>query len=172
MPSELTIRKSLEKKLAPIKMILLDVDGVLTDGMIIFGSDGTEYRHFDAHDGFGITRAMSLGLKFAVISGKKSKATELRIAKLGIKELYQNRMDKILVYQKVKSKYRLKGREFCFIGDDDFDLPLLKEVGFSAAPIDAMETVRGQVDYVATRPGGRGAVREVIDMILRTKRLL
>lgn len=153
-------------------MIILDVDGVLTDGMIIVGSDGTDYRHFDAHDGFGITRAMSLGMKFAVISGSASKATSFRVTRLGIRELYQNRMDKLNVYRKIKSKYRLTDEEFCFIGDDEFDLPLLREVGFSAAPKDAVKNVLTNVDYVARRPGGRGAVREVIDMILHKKKLL
>src|SRR5262249_27431580 len=134
------------KKLSVIKMVILDVDGVLTDGRIIFGSDGTEYKHFDAHDGYGITRARTLGMKFAVISGKTSKVTKFRVEKLGIKELYQNHMDKVNVYHKIVSKYKLKDEEVCFIGDDDFDIPLLRKVGFSAAPNDAMENVRRQVD--------------------------
>jgi len=159
-------------RLAAIKMIILDVDGVLTDGMIIFGSDGTEYKHFDAHDGYGITRARSLGIKFAIISGKASKVTRFRVEKLGIGELYQNHMDKVQPYRKIKSRHGLRDEEVCFMGDDDFDIPLLKEVGFSAAPRDAMENVRRHVDYVASKPGGRGAVREVVDMILRAKKLL
>ena len=153
-------------------MIILDVDGVLTDGKIIFSSDGKEYRNFHAHDGFGIARAKSLGMKFAVISGKTSKATEYRMARLGIKELYQNHMDKVAIYRKLKAKYKLKDNEICYVGDDEFDLPLLRIVGFSAAPNDAIARVRNEVDYVATKEGGSGAVREVIDMVLRTKRLL
>lgn len=153
-------------------MIILDVDGVLTDGKIIFGSDGKEYRNFDAHDGFGITRAKSLGMKFAVISGRKSKATEYRIARLGVKDLYQDHMDKVKVYLKLKAKYKLDDNEVCYIGDDEFDLPLLNIVGLSAAPKNAVARVRDEVDYVARNEGGRGAVREVIDMILRAKKLL
>ena len=153
-------------------MIILDVDGVLTDGKIIFGSDGKEYRNFDAHDGFGITRAKSLGMKFAVISGRKSKATEYRIARLGVKDLYQDHMDKVKVYLKLKAKYKLDDNEVCYIGDDEFDLPLLNIVGLSAAPKNAVARVRDGVDYVARNEGGRGAVREVIDMILRAKKLL
>ena len=150
-------------------MIIMDVDGVLTDGRIIYGSDGTEYKSFDAHDGFGITRALSLGLKFAVISGRTSPMTTLRMTKLGIKDVYQNRMDKVNVYRKLKKKHKLKSDEVCFIGDDEFDLPLLNEVGFSASPKDAMDNVRRGVDYVAKHHGGRGAVREIIDMILHVQ---
>jgi len=153
-------------------MVLLDVDGVLTDGRIIFGNDGTEYKCFDAHDGYGITRALEYKLKLAVISGKTSKVTKLRMKRLGVKELYQNTMDKVSIYQKLKKKYRLRDDEICFIGDDEFDLPLLKKVGFSAAPCDAMSIVRHGVDYVTKSAGGRGAVREVIDMILQSKNLI
>ena len=153
-------------------MIILDVDGVLTDGKIIFGSDGKEYRNFDAHDGYGITRARSLGMKFAVISGKSSKATEYRINRLGIKDLYQNHMDKVSVYRKLKTKYRLQDNEVCYMGDDEFDLPLLNLVGVSAAPNDAVPRVRKHVDYVTKNVGGSGAVRELVDLVLEAKRLL
>ena len=153
-------------------MIILDVDGVLTDGKIIFSSDGKEYRNFHAHDGFGISRAQSLGIKFAVISGKASKATEFRIARLGVKELHQNHMDKVKIYRRLKAKYKLNDNQVCYMGDDEFDLPLLDIVGFSAAPKNAIRTVRDQVDYVAKKKGGYGAVREVIDMILKAKQLL
>jgi 3-deoxy-D-manno-octulosonate 8-phosphate phosphatase (KDO 8-P phosphatase) len=153
-------------------MIILDVDGVLTDGKIIFSSDGKEYRNFNAHDGFGITRAKSVGMKFAVISGKTSKATTYRMARLGIKDLYQNHMDKVTVYKKLKAKYKLDDKEICYMGDDEFDLPLLRIVGFSAAPHNAVPVVCKEVDYVASNEGGDGAVREVIDMILREQKLL
>jgi 3-deoxy-D-manno-octulosonate 8-phosphate phosphatase (KDO 8-P phosphatase) len=153
-------------------MIILDVDGVLTDGKVIFSSDGKEYRNFHAHDGFGIVRAKSLGIKFAAISGKTSKATEYRMARLDIKELHQNHMDKVAMYRKLKAKYKLHDREICYVGDDEFDLPLLRMVGFSAAPYDAVPAVRREVDYVASIKGGRGAVREVIDMILHEQKLL
>lgn len=159
-------------KLKRIRMVLLDVDGVLTDGRIIFGNDGTEYKCFDAHDGYGITRALEYKLKLAVISGKTSKVTELRMKRLGVKELYQNTMDKVSIYQKLKKKYRLRDDEICFIGDDEFDLPLLKKVGFSAAPCDAMLRVKANVDYVTMLAGGRGAVREVLDLIMKSKKLL
>lgn len=165
-------KSHLTNKLRRIRLVILDVDGVLTDGRIIFGWDGTEYKCFDAHDGFGITRALECKLKLAVISGKTSKVTQLRLSRLGVRELYQNQMDKVKIYLKLKAKYHLRDDETCFIGDDEFDVPLLRMVGFSAAPSDAMSSVRYEVDYVTKAAGGRGAVREVLDMILSAKKLI
>lgn len=163
---------ALSQRLRHIRMVILDVDGVLTDARIIYGSDGTEYKLFDAHDGYGITRARDVGMIFAAISGRSSKVTKIRMAKLGINEVYQNKMDKVKIYRKILARYRLKPSEVCYIGDDEFDLPLLRQVGFSAAPCDGMERVLHEVDYIAGHGGGRGAVREVIDLILRAKNLI
>ncbi len=150
----------------------MDVDGVMTDGKIILGSNGVEYRNFHAHDGYGITRALKKGLLLAMISGKKSKAVELRAKKLGITDLYQNSDDKVATFIQLKVKYRLLNREVCYIGDDEFDVPLLKFVGFSVAPQNAIAKVRSEVDYVTKKSGGDGAVREILDMILRAKKLI
>ena len=153
-------------------MVIMDVDGVLTDGRIIYGSDGTEYKCFHVHDGYGIFRAREKGLKLAIVSGRTSKVTSLRAKKLEIDEAYQGVDDKVRVSDKIKKKHKLRNDEICFIGDDEFDLPLLLQVGFSCAPRDAVTSVRQQVDYVTKTAGGRGAVREVLDLILRAKRLL
>ena len=153
-------------------MIVLDVDGVLTDGSIIYGSDGTEYKHFHVHDGYGIFRARELGLQFAIISGRSSKVTTLRAKRLEIVDVHQGNNDKVSVFDKLKNKYKLQYNEVCFIGDDEFDLPLLRKVGLSVAPSDAIEAVRREVDYVTKAVGGRGAVREVIDAILNAKKLI
>lgn len=158
--------------LRSIKMVIFDIDGVLSDGRIIYGSDGTEYKVFHAHDGYGITRGHEHGLIFAAISGRLSKVTELRMKRLKITEVHQNQMDKVSAFRTIMKKHKLKPLEICFIGDDEFDIPLLREVGVSAAPSDAMQSVRDEVDYVTTRKGGRGAVREVIDMILKAKHLI
>jgi len=151
-------------------MVILDVDGVLTDGRIIFGSDGKDYRCFDAHDGYGITKAITSGIRIAAISGKSSNATAMRLKRLGIRDLYQGEMDKVKVYRTLKKKYGIQNRQVCYVGDDEFDLPLLRIAGLSAAPADAIECVASEVDYVSTKNGGRGAVREVIDMILLAKK--
>lgn len=153
-------------------MVLLDVDGVLTDGRIIFSSEGTEYKVFDVHDGYGITRAMDNGLRFALISGRRSRVTSFRAMRLGIREVHQGADDKVAVFEKLRKVYNLDDDEVCFIGDDEFDLPLLRRVGLSIAPKNAVQVVRREVDYVTTMRGGRGAVREVLDMILRAKKTI
>jgi len=153
-------------------MIIMDVDGVLTDGSIIYSSDGLEFKRFHVHDGYGIFRGREKGLMFSIISGRTSKVTSIRAKKLEIADLYQGDSDKLNIFQKIKRKYDLKYEEVCFIGDDEFDLPLLRKVGFSAAPSDAVARVRKEVDYITKAKGGRGAVREVIDIILEAKGLL
>jgi 3-deoxy-D-manno-octulosonate 8-phosphate phosphatase (KDO 8-P phosphatase) len=153
-------------------MVIFDIDGVLSDGRIIFGSDGTEYKAFDAHDGYGITRGKELGLHFAAISGRTSKVTTMRMERLGIKEVHQNQMDKVKSFRRILKKHKLTAGEVCFIGDDEFDLPLLRIVALSAAPLDAMKRVKAEVDYVTRQEGGRGAVREVVDLILAAKGLI
>ncbi len=163
---------SLSKKLKRIRMIVMDVDGVLTDGSIIYSSDGIESKKFNVHDGYGIFRARGKGLKFSIISGRTSKVTSLRAKRLEIADVYQGSEDKVSVFQNIKNKYNLQYDDVCFIGDDEFDLPLLRKVGFSTAPADAIEAVRKEVDYVTLADGGRGAVREVIDAVLRAKKLL
>jgi 3-deoxy-D-manno-octulosonate 8-phosphate phosphatase (KDO 8-P phosphatase) len=172
LTSKTKISKTLQAKLKRIKMIVLDVDGVLTDGSIIVGSDGGEYKRFNVHDGYGITRAHQKGMKFAIISGRESKVTTIRAERLKITEVYQGNEDKLTVFQHIKTKFNLEYADVCFMGDDEFDLPLLRKVGVSFAPADAMEKVLDEVDYVTAMPGGRGAVREIIDMILTAKKLL
>jgi len=163
---------TLEQKLKRIRMVVMDADGVLTDGRIILGSDGADYRCFHAHDGYGIVRAIEKGLKCAIISGRGSKAIELRAKRLGITDIIQRSMDKVKAFQQLKRKYKVEYEEVCFIGDDEFDLPLLLKVGFSAAPKDGIQVVRDQVDYVTEAKGGRGAVREILDRILRAQKRL
>ncbi|MBI4811813.1 MAG: HAD-IIIA family hydrolase [Ignavibacteriales bacterium] len=153
-------------------MVVMDVDGVLTDGSIIYSSDGLEFKRFHVHDGYGIFRAREKGLHFSIISGRTSKVTTIRAKRLDIADVYQGDADKVSIFQKIKMKYKLDFDEVCFIGDDEFDLPLLRKVGFSAAPADAVKRVRDEVDYVTKAEGGRGAVREVIDLILKAKKLL
>ncbi len=153
-------------------MVILDVDGVLTDGRIIYDANGLEYKCFNVHDGYGISRARDLGLKFALLSGRISKVVNHRARRQKITEVYQGAPDKVAVFRKIKREHKLEDKEFCFIGDDEFDLPLLDIVGFSAAPHDAIEHVRQRVDYVTKMDGGRGAVREVLDMILRARKLI
>ncbi len=162
----------LKNKLNRIRMVVMDVDGVMTDGSIIYGSDGIEFKRFHVHDGYGIFRARKKGLQFAIISGRISKVTTIRAKRLEITDVFQGNEDKVTVFEKIRSKYKLDYRDVCFIGDDEFDLPLLRKVGLSIAPKDAIKKVRNEVDYVTKTEGGRGAVREILDMILIAKGLL
>ncbi len=150
-----------------IQFILMDLDGVLTDGSVVYLPTGEMLKAFNAHDGYGINRGRQLGLKFAIISGMSAKANEIRAERLKIEELYQNCGDKCSAAGEIKQKYNLNDENLCFMGDDTFDIPLLKQVGFSACPPEAVEDVREAVHYISKVSAGRGCVREVIDFILK-----
>ncbi len=169
MPSK---NLKLAAKLKKIRMLLLDVDGVLTDGRIMYGMLGLTNINlliFDAHDGFGIRRAIESGLRIGVITGRTSKIVKRRVRELGIMDFYQGYNDKLPAFEKIKRAYGLKDDKLAYLGDDLLDLQLLEAVGFSAAPKTALPEVKNVVDYVTKADGGRGAVREVIDLILRAQ---
>ncbi|MBS1515215.1 MAG: HAD-IIIA family hydrolase [Bacteroidetes bacterium] len=161
-----------KESLSKIEVILMDLDGCLTTGHIIYISSGEDIKIFNTHDGYGITRARKLGIKFGVISGMSSLVNQRRVERLKIDHLYQDVDDKTIPYIELKEKYGLKDENFAYIGDDEFDIGLLKLVGFSACPNNAMEEVTKHVDYVCKKDGGQGCVREIIDMILRAKELI
>ncbi len=163
------MKKQLADRLKNIKMLLLDVDGVLTDGSIIYTSNGAELKIFNAHDGYGITKAIESGIRVGIITGRSSEAVERRAKELGIVDLYQGSVDKMTPYKELKEAYSLRDGEIAYIGDDMFDIPLLSEVGFSAAPTSARREVKRVVHYVTKASGGNGAVREVIDLILAAR---
>jgi 3-deoxy-D-manno-octulosonate 8-phosphate phosphatase (KDO 8-P phosphatase) len=150
----------------------MDLDGCLSTGHIIYLSSGEDIKIFHTHDGYGITRGREMGLKFAVISGRSSKVNKLRTDSLKFDYLFENIDDKLIPFEKLKKKYKYKNENFAYIGDDEFDIPLLKEVGFSCCPKNAVDKVKKNVHYVCKHNGGEGAVREVIDMILKAKKLI
>ena len=159
----------MEDKLRAIKMILLDVDGVMTDGRLIYSDNGTEAKSFDVKDGFAIRIASLLGLRFGIITGKMSSIVERRAKELGIEEVHQEFLNKHKAYTDIKQRLHLEDEDLAFIGDDLFDLKVLERVGFSACPSDAVEEVKKTVDYITRAAGGRGAVREVIEMVLKAQ---
>lgn len=150
-----------------IKMLLLDVDGVLTDGRIIFGSDGLELKAFDVKDGHGLKLVQRCGIQVGIITGRESDIVSHRAAELGIEILYQGAKDKLVPYREILEQHDLADAEIAYVGDDVVDLPILRRVGFSATVADAIDEVKPHVDYIASRPGGRGAVREICDHILK-----
>ena len=137
----------LEEKVKNIKMLLLDVDGVLTDGSITLGNNEIELISFNIHDGFGIKMAQQGGIKVGIITGRSSEAVVNRAKELKLDEIYQGRIEKILAYNKILNKYKLKDVEVAFIGDDLFDLPVINRVGFSVAVSNARDELKKDKIY-------------------------
>ncbi len=156
----------LARRAANIKCILLDVDGVMTDGGLYYSAKGQEMKRFNAQDGYGIVRAREAGLTLGIISGRSTPIIDARAHVLKIKDVYQGIDDKVAAMRKIQKKYGHDDEEFAYIADDLFDLPLLRLVGLSGAPSNARPEVRRAVDLVTGLPGGDGAVREFIDFIL------
>lgn len=152
--------------LADIKLLALDVDGVLTDGTIVVNGDGTESKFFNVQDGHGIRLWLRAGLKIALFSGRISTPTEIRAKQFGIEYVFQDCHDKLPVLEKFLTQQALLPEEVAYIGDDLPDLPPIRYVGFGVAVANAVDEVKRYADFVTTLAGGAGAVREVIEYIL------
>jgi 3-deoxy-D-manno-octulosonate 8-phosphate phosphatase (KDO 8-P phosphatase) len=163
------MKKSIKEKLQRIRLLILDVDGVMTDGRIIMDDAGREIKNFNVRDGHGIKILQRCGVKVAILTGRKSKVVEHRAKDLEIKEVYQKVYNKKEVFEKILIKDKLSADTVAFIGDDIVDVPVLKRVGFSVAVADALDVVKKSVDYVAKNKGGNGAVREICEMILQAQ---
>jgi len=157
--------------LRDVKMLLLDVDGVLTDGSIIYDDGNIETKVFNVKDGLGLRLLLDAGIEVGIITGRASGALTNRCANLGIRHLYDGVTDKTSALDDLVKKTGIKAEETAFMGDDLPDLPVLKKVGLSIAVNDADETVKKHVDMVTSRNGGDGAVREVCEGILKAKNL-
>ncbi|HEX3702718.1 MAG TPA: HAD hydrolase family protein [Vicinamibacterales bacterium] len=154
---------------AKIRVILLDVDGVLTDGKVLIHGDGTESKTFDIKDGIALVWAQRLGLTVGILSARASASTTQRAAQLGITLVYQGVASKIDTYDQMVGDICMDDEQVCYMGDDVVDLAVLERVGLSTAPADAVDEVRSRVHWVSRRQGGDGAVRELIEMILRAQ---
>lgn len=154
-------------KAAGIRLLLLDVDGVLTNGQIIYDGVGNELKMFDVRDGHGLKMIQRAGIKVGIITGRKSEVVSRRAAELGIEILYQGALNKLEPYLEIVRQTGLSEEQVAYVGDDLIDLPVLRRVGFSATVADADPEVCGRVDYVASLSGGRGAVREICDLLLK-----
>ena len=150
-----------------IKLLIIDIDGVMTDGRIVYSTHGNELKFFDVQDGFGITLLNRAGIKSAIITAKKSRIVKLRARDLEIAKVYQGFHNKLTAFNKLLKDFRLDPGEVCFVGDDLVDMPVLKRVGLAVAVPNATEEVKLSVHYVTHKPGGRGAVREICDLILK-----
>ncbi|MCD4830897.1 MAG: HAD hydrolase family protein [Anaerohalosphaeraceae bacterium] len=153
--------------LAAIKLLAMDVDGVLTDGSVIIGDDGSESKKFNLLDGHGIKLWHRAGLQTALISGRMSNATQVRAKQLGINFVYQPCPAKLEGLEKLLSQSGFAPKDIAYIGDDVLDIPVAKRVGFSVAVDNAVDELKKEVHYITSRPGGAGAVREVVEYILK-----
>ncbi len=168
MASEILDDK-LISKIGLIRLLVLDVDGVMTDGRIIMDHVGREIKNFDVKDGHGIKILMRYGIDVILVTGRRSDVVEHRARDLGISEVHQGVMNKLEISGPILRNRSLSYEHMAFVGDDIVDIPLLRRVGFAVAVADAADDVRKCVDYVTTSKGGRGAVREVCEVILKAK---
>lgn len=158
----------MKERLKNIKLLLLDVDGVLTDGRIIYSNDGQETKAFDVKDGHGLKMLQRAGIQVGIITGRQSQVVVKRAEELGIEILYQGCRDKLAPYHEILENTGLTAEQVAYVGDDVVDLPVLTVVGFAATVADAVEDVKPHVHYVTKKSGGRGAVREICDLIMKS----
>ena len=156
-----------ETDFSRIKLLVLDVDGVMTDGRIILTPDGQEIKAFDCKDGAGLKYWIRAGGQVAFITGRGSNAVKIRADELGVQTVRMHAKDKLRAYREILAELGFDASQAVVMGDDLPDLPLLRECGFSAAPSDAVGEVCQAVDYITTLPSGRGCVREVVDLLLK-----
>ena len=152
-----------------IRLLILDVDGVLTDGKLFFDYQGNEYKSFHARDGHGMKMLQKTGVDIAVISGRESPIVTMRMQSLGVAHVYQAQEDKRVAFDTLLEKVALTREEVAYVGDDVIDLPIMMNVGLAIAVADANDAVKACADWTTTLNGGAGAVREVCDLILQAQ---
>jgi 3-deoxy-D-manno-octulosonate 8-phosphate phosphatase (KDO 8-P phosphatase) len=161
------IPAAVRKKARKIRLLLLDVDGVLTDGGIVLDHHGDEIKRFHVQDGHGIRLLQSAGIQVGLLTARSSPAVAHRAAELEVRLVFQNANDKKKIYEQIKRRTRLKDQQIAYMGDDLPDLPILLRVGFAVAVRDGWDELKHRVDYVTVKKGGRGAVREVAEVLLK-----
>ncbi|MFA4915800.1 MAG: HAD hydrolase family protein [Syntrophales bacterium] len=161
--------EELVKKIRRISLLILDVDGVLTDGRIIMNDSGQETKHFDVRDGHGLKILMRYGIDVIFLTGRRSDVVEHRAKDLGIGEVHQGIRDKVTVFEEIITKRNIERNQVAYVGDDIVDVSLLRRVGFSVAVADAVEEAKKVADYITEKNGGKGAVREVCEIILKAQ---
>ncbi|NOQ76282.1 MAG: 3-deoxy-manno-octulosonate-8-phosphatase KdsC [Methylococcaceae bacterium] len=157
------------QKAKQLKLLILDVDGVLTDGRLFFDGNGDEYKCFHARDGHGIKLLRETGVEVAVISGRKSKSVALRMKNLGVEYVYQGHENKVAAFNEIIESMGIKPEQAAHMGDDLLDLPLMVRAGLSIAVNDANDSVKEYADWCTKTSGGLGAVREVCDFIMKAQ---
>lgn len=166
---QLAIDQALRSRILPVRLMILDVDGVLTDGRIIYHDDGSEIKAFDVQDGHGIKLLQRAGIDVALVTGRYCKAVEHRANGLGIKKVFQGFHRKIEAYESIMSETGLTDDQLCCMGDDLIDIPIMRRVGFSVAVPNCVPEVLPFAHYVTKAYGGRGACREICNLLLRVQ---
>ena len=169
MDCKISVENENLEKVKKLKLLILDVDGVLTDGRLFFDQQGHEYKSFHAQDGHGIKLLQQTGVDVAVISGRKSQSVTLRMQALGIKLIYQGHEHKVAAFNEIISTLGISASQTAHVGDDLLDLPLMKRAGLGFAVEDANFAVKNYADYITKNKGGLGAVREICDFIMQTQ---
>lgn len=160
------------EKAKKIKLIIFDVDGVLTDGSLFLGDDGQEYKAFNSQDGHGMKMLMESGVKIGIITGRTSRVVTTRMESLGIEHVYQGQLDKMVAYEILREKLNLSSQEIAYTGDDVVDLPVMKKVGLAIAVKNAHPLVMHHADWQTIAVGGRGAAREICELIMDSQGVL
>jgi 3-deoxy-D-manno-octulosonate 8-phosphate phosphatase (KDO 8-P phosphatase) len=159
----------IQKKAQSIRLLILDVDGVLTNGTIYYGTDGIELKGFHIHDGMGIKLLQKAGIPVAIISGKNSEPVARRLQDLNVEHVFLGHTDKLPIYESLKQKLGFSDQDIAYVGDDLPDLPLLRRTGLAITVPGAPALITEHVDYITKNSGGAGAVREVCELILKAQ---
>jgi len=163
------MQADVKTRLAQVRLLGLDVDGVFTDGRLYVSDDGSETKAFNTQDGFGIRRVLDAGIVVVVISGRRSEGVARRMRELGVEHVFLGIKDKVAVFEQLRSQLDIRLEETAYVGDDVPDLPLLKTAGLAIGVANAHAEIVGDCDWITTRAGGRGAVREVCDALLSAR---
>ncbi len=157
------------EKAAQIRLVIFDVDGVLTDGSLYLGDDGQEYKAFNSRDGHGMKMLQATGVEIGIITGRTSQVVQHRMDSLGIRHVYQGKQEKLPAFEELVAKLGLPPHQVAYVGDDVVDLPVMRRVGLAIAVQDAHPLVRQHAHWSSDQGGGRGAARDVCELIMRAQ---
>ncbi len=157
------------ERAAQIRLVIFDVDGVLTDGSLFLGDDGQEYKAFHSRDGHGMKMLQAAGVEIGIITGRTSQVVQHRMDSLGIRHVYQGKLEKLPAFEELVAKLGLSPHQVAYVGDDVVDLPVMRRVGLAIAVQDAHPLVREHAHWSAEHGGGRGAARDVCELIMRAQ---
>ncbi|AKH20609.1 3-deoxy-manno-octulosonate-8-phosphatase KdsC [Sedimenticola thiotaurini] len=157
------------KRAKQIRLVIFDVDGVLTDGSLFLGDDGQEYKAFNSRDGLGMKLLQKSGLEIGIITGRTSNVVALRMESLGIRHVYQGQEDKVPAFRELRDKLGLTNEQIAYVGDDVVDLPVMRQVGLAMTVRDAHPLVRQYAHWQAQAGAGRGAVREICELLMEAQ---